>query len=206
MNTKANWTKVALLAGMSVAAVSLVGCSADGDKPDPNLRTPYQGKPIDDGISLYDENVNSVVGDDQERCGLMYNYVSLVDCKGKNPDFIAAVNRHSAKLKMDWDRILYWSGKCKTEDARAILVSARTDVDVSTERGRKEVRDKLRGVWGDDVDRMPVLQQQDSIVNTMEQDQMVPFHDETPQIRVTLVPLKDDCRPDPASIEGIMAD
>lgn len=192
-------------ASVTLAGI-LVACVVNnGDVSDPNLTTMYTGAPITDGVSLRNLDIPSVVGNDQTRCGLMFDYYSLKQCKGQNQNYIDAVNRHAENLKMDWKKVLEWSDKCRGKDARAILVSA-MDVDVNSEAGRKKIRDGLRHVWGDAVDTMPILPTQSSITNTKEQDQMIPFPDGTPQVRVTLVPLDEECKPIATSEEGIMAD
>ena len=158
-----------------------------------------KGQRIDDGISLRSGNAPSVVGGDQQRCGLMFNYVTLVNCKGNNPTFIGSVNRLAGNLKMDWNNVLDWANRCSTVDARAILISNRSETD-------QQARDLLRPVWGNDVDKMPILPRQNGIINTKNQDVMDPFKDPTEQIRVTLVPLDQNCQRIVTSTSGIMAD
>ncbi len=192
---------IAAVAGLSISLWKTSDELAKVTNPDGSAMnlSVEKGKRIDDGISLRSGNAPSVVGGDQQRCGLMFNYVTLVNCKGNNPTFIGSVNRLAGNLKMDWNNVLDWANRCSTVDARAILISNRSETD-------QQARDLLRPVWGNDVDKMPILPRQNGIINTKNQDVMDPFKDPTEQIRVTLVPLDQNCQRIVTSTSGIMAD
>jgi hypothetical protein len=162
---------------------------------------------VDGGIALASGYAPTVVGADQQRCGIMFSYVDLVNCKGNNAGYIAAVNRWKANLGMSWDQVVYWANHCGAVDSRAILVSNRSE---SPDQVRAFLRaakdDKGNSLWGSAADTMPILPYQPGIINTMNQDKMDPFKDLTSQIRVSLVPLDAGCRPIQTSASGIMAD
>jgi hypothetical protein len=157
---------------------------------------------IDDGIGMGPGRPNSVIGDeDVERCGKSITYPALVNCKGGDAAYQAGLarNRNNLHELGDWSYIYNTAQRCKGAQAVGILISNQDKTD-------QQARDGLRQKWGDRVDSMPILPRQHGIINTMNHDEMTPFPDGTPQTRVVIVPLDDQCKPIVTSTYGIMAD